>query len=105
MVAQFERAPLASPPTPAFVTGDVVARPLLWAPHNVRSDGLPRRSLAGARVLSLSSVRRRAPIVMAEDAADAAFIFAAARGNFSEILTVGNGAPPPGGAGHDQHQD
>ena len=67
MLAHLGRAPLASPPAPDFGTGDAVARPVLWAPHNARSDRALRRSLADARCLSMSSVGRRAPFAMAED--------------------------------------
>ena len=80
MAEQLGRAPLVSPPAPAFGIGAVVARPLLWAPLNIRSDEALCHSLAGARVTSLPSVSRQAPFAMAEDAAGAAFLFAAAWG-------------------------
>ena len=93
MLAQLGRAPLASLPAPAFGTGDAVARPVLWAPHNVLSDRELRRSLAYARFLSMSSVGRRSPFAMAEDVAGAAFLFAAAWGNLQEILAVKMASP------------
>ena len=93
MLDQLGRAPLASPLAPFFGTGASVYRPLLRAPRNVRSDGVQHRSSAGARVLSPSSVGLRDPFVMVEDAAGAAFIFSAARGNLLEILIVENGVP------------
>ena len=93
MLDQLGRAPLASLPAPDFGTGTAVARPLLWAPHNVCLDGELRRSSADARVLSMSSVRRRAPFAMAEDVAGTALLFAAAWGNLQEILAVKTASP------------
>ena len=88
MVAQLKRAPLTYPPAPALKTGAAFTIPFPWAPHNVQSDGVPRRSSAGAQVLSLSSVWHWSPFAMAEDASSAAFLFAAAQFNLLEILTV-----------------
>ena len=93
MLAHLGRAPLASPPAPDFGTGDTVARPVLWAPHNARSDRALRRSLADARFLSMSSVGRRAPFAMGEDVSGAAFLFVAAWGNLQDILAVKMAAP------------
>ena len=84
MADQLVQAPLVSP-----------ARPLLWAPYNVRSYRVLSLSSEGAWVLSASSVERRAPSAMAEDTAGAVFLFATARGNLLEILTVENGIPRP----------
>ena len=88
MAAQFRWAPLASPPAPDLGNGAALTRPLLREPRNVRLDGMLILSLPGARVLSHSSVRRRAPFAMAEDVSGAAFLFATARGNLQEILIV-----------------
>ena len=93
MAAHLGRAPLASPPAPALGAGAAVARILLLVPHNMRSDGVLHHSSAGARFTSASSVGCQSPFAMAEDADDAVFLFAAARGNLSDILTVENGGP------------
>ena len=93
MLAHLGRSPLASPPAPAFGTGTAVARPVLWAPHNVCSDRALRRSLEDARFLYMSSVGRRSPFAMAEDVAGAEFLFAAAWGNLQEILAVKTVSP------------
>ena len=75
MVAQFRRLPLASPPAPAFGTGAAAARPLLRAPHNVRSDRTLRHSSAGARVPYLSLVGLLCSSTMADDTAGATRLF------------------------------
>ena len=84
MADQLVLAPLVSP-----------TRPLLWAPYNVRSDGVLSLSSAGAQVPSASSVECRSPSAMVEDTAGAVFLFATARGNLLDILTVENGIPRP----------
>ena len=81
MVAQFGQAPIASPLAPAFRTNTTTASPLLQAPRNVCPDRALHRSSAGARVPYPSSVGRRAPLAMAEDAAGAALLFPSTRGN------------------------
>ena len=58
-------------------------------------DGTLHRYSAGARVTSPSPVGRHNPFAMAEDAAGAAFLFAADRGHLPEILDVENGGPRP----------
>ena len=93
MADQFGQAPLVSPLAQYFKTCAVATRPLLRAPHNLGLVRTLHHSLAGARVLSLSSVRHQSPFVMAEDAAGAALIFAATWGNLLEILTVENCVP------------
>ena len=78
MAAQFGRAPLASLPALALVTGAAVARPILRLPRNVRSDRTLRRSSVGAQVLSPSFVGILCYSSMADDTAGAARLFAAA---------------------------
>ena len=90
MEAQFGRALHASPLASAFGTSAASARPLLQAPHNVRLEGALSRSLEGVQVLSLFSVRRWDPFVMAKNIACAAFFFDAARVHLPEILVVEN---------------
>ena len=90
MEAQFGRSPHASPLAPALGTGAALARPLLQAPHNVRLEGTLSRSLEGVQVLSLFSVGRWDPFVMAKNIACAAFFFDAARVHLPEILVVEN---------------
>ena len=78
MAAHFGRALLASLPAPAFRTGASAARPVIQVTCNIHLDGALRLSLVGYWVLSLSSVGRRSPLTMAEDAAGAAILFSAA---------------------------
>ena len=92
MVAQFGRALLASLPLPDFSTGATVVSSCCQAPHNVRSNKVPRLSSAATRVPTSSSVRHRPPLAMALGAASADFLLVAARGNLSEILV--KMAPP-----------
>ena len=99
MASQFGWAPLASLLVPDLRTGAAAARPLLWAPCNVRSDGTIRRSSVGARVLSLSFVGLLCSSVMADNAADTARLFSATGGNLPEILDVQKWRPPPGETG------
>ena len=95
MSNQFGRAPFATPLVPDFSNGAAAAKTLLQDPHNVRSDGALRRSLLGSWFPPPSSVGRRYFLAMAEDAAGATLLFAAAWGNLPEILTVENGGPRP----------
>ena len=88
MAAQFGQAPLASPLASALETGATSARPLIQAPHNVRLDGMIRRSLSGAWFPSPYSVGRRSPFTVVEDVADTALFFAASCGHLPEILVV-----------------
>ena len=78
MVAQFGQAPLTSLPALALVTGAAAARPLLWAPCNVRSDRMLHRSSVGARVPSPPFVGILCSSAMADDTAGAERLFAAA---------------------------
>ena len=79
--AQFGRALITSPPAPAFETGAAVARPLLGAPRNVRSDGTLRRSSAGARVPYPSFVGILVYLTIATDATGAARLLAFTQDN------------------------
>ena len=79
----------------ALVTGAALARPLLQAPCNVRLDGTLRRSSAGARVPSPSSVGRWSYFTMAEDVAGASLLFAATWDHLPDILVVENVSPRP----------
>ena len=93
MESQFWRAPLASPPAQNLGTGVASARPLPQAPHNVRLDGTLRRSKAGSKVLSMSSVGLQSPFEMSEAIAGAEFLHAAVQIHLPEILDVENGSP------------
>ena len=81
MMSQLGWASLASPMAPDFgtITAAVISQCL--APCNMRSGGVPRLSSVGARVLTLSSVRRWGPLAMALGAAGAAFLLAAIQRN------------------------
>ena len=91
IVAQFGRAPLASPLASALGTGAASARPLLRAPSNVGLEGTLSCSFAGSRVLSPSSVGHWTPFAMMGDVSDSVFFFSAVRVHLSEILVVENG--------------
>ena len=78
MADQFGRAPLASPPALALVTGATAAIPLIRAPHKVISDRTQRRSYVGAQVPSPSFVGVLCSSAMADNTAGAARLFAAA---------------------------
>ena len=95
MAAEFGRALLASPPSPAFGTSAALARPLQQAPHNVRLDGLLSRSSAGAKLPYPSSFGRQKTFTMVEDVVGAVLLFSAAWGHLLEILVVENVGPCP----------
>ena len=59
MVAQLRRAPLTSPPVPAFGPGTAVVSSRRLAPLNMRSIGVSLISSTGAQVPTPSSARRR----------------------------------------------
>ena len=99
MASKLGRALLASLPAPAIGTGDAVARPLLWDPHNEHSDRTLRRSSKGARVLSPSFVGLLCSSMMTDNTACAARIFTTAQGNLLEILDVQKWRPPTGETG------
>ena len=78
MVDLFGRAPIASPPAPSLRTSAAAARPILRAPHNMRSNGTLRRSSAGARFPFPFFVGILCSSAMADDTAGTALLFAAA---------------------------
>ena len=61
IVSQLRRAPLASPPAPAFGTGAAVVISRRLAPHNVSYDGVSCLSSAGARFRPCPPLGVRAP--------------------------------------------
>ena len=99
MADQFGQAPLVSPLAQYFKTCAVATRPLLRAPHNLGLVRTLHHSLAGARVLSLSSVGRQGPFMMADDSTGAALLFAAAQDNLLDIVAEENSVPRPVEAG------
>ena len=91
MEDQFGQAPLASSPAPALWNGAADAKLLFQAPRNVCPDGPLRCSSKGARVPSPLFVGVCRASAMAAAVTGAARLFAAAWGNFPDILDVQNG--------------
>ena len=94
MDAQLLQVPLASPIVLALRTSAASAKPLLWVPRKVQSDGLLRPSSRGAQVMSPLFFGVPWDSTMADAVAGTTRLFVAAWGKVLDILDQ-NGGPRP----------